>query len=130
MSNSMEQQINTQDKLAGAAKELLARFGADCSYQESVDDIPNIWVRKNRLLEVMTFLKNEISQPFPLLFDLSAIDERQRKNRQDMPDSDFTTFYHLISLDRNEDLRIKVASSEEDTAVPSICSLWPSANWY
>ena len=81
MSDLMEQQITTSGEVGGAAKELLARFGADCLYQESVDEIPNIWVSKGRLLEVMTFLKNEISQPFPLLFDLSAIDERQRNNR-------------------------------------------------
>jgi len=130
MSDSMEQVSLENNQIKGAARELLSRFGADCTYQETADGIANVWVPKAKLLDVMTFLKNEISQPFPLLFDLSAIDERQRKNRQGMPDSDFTAFYHLISLERNEDIRIKVPSLENNLSVPSICSLWPSANWY
>ena len=30
------------------------------------------------------------------------------------PDSDFTVFYHLMSLERNTDIRIKVALKEAD----------------
>ncbi len=44
-----------------------------------------------------------------MLYDLSAIDERTRANRQGQPASDFTVFYHLLSYARNEDIRLKVA---------------------
>ena len=44
-----------------------------------------------------------------MLFDLTAIDERQRFHRQDQPASDFTVVYHLLSYERNADVRIKVA---------------------
>ena len=49
-------------------------------------------------------------RPYPMLYDLTAIDERDaariaRASRA----SDFTVVYHLLSFDRNEDVRLKVA---------------------
>jgi NADH-quinone oxidoreductase subunit C/D len=114
----------------GVAGEIGARFGPACRYQQTVDGIANLWVPKTRLLEVMRYLKFELERPFPLLFDLSAIDERFREHRADQPPADFTVFYHLISLERNEDLRIKVALRAQDLSIPSITSVWSSANWY
>ena len=107
-----------------------ARFEPECLYQETVDGIATFWVSRNRLLDVMRFLKNEIDKPFPLLFDLSAIDERLREHRAGQPASDFTVFYHLISLERNEDVRIKVALADDDLSLPSLTPVWPAANWY
>ena len=115
---------------AGVAGELRARFGSECQYQETVDGITTLWVSRTRLLDVMRFLKHEIDKPFPLLFDLSAIDERERLHRSGQPASDFTVFYHLISLDRNEDVRVKVALADDDLSLPSITPVWPAANWY
>ena len=111
-------------------RELAARFGSDCVYQETVDAIPNLWVPKTRLVEVMRHLKEEVARPFPLLFDVSAIDERLREHRAGQPDSDFTAFYHLISLERNADVRIKVALQDDDLNIPTLTGVWPVANWY
>ncbi|TDJ30228.1 MAG: NADH-quinone oxidoreductase subunit C/D [Gammaproteobacteria bacterium] len=114
----------------GVAAELMARFEPECLYQETVDGIATLWVSRNRLLDVMRYLKHEIDKPFPLLFDLSAIDERLREHRAGQPASDFTVFYHLISLERNEDVRIKVALADDDLSLPTLTSVWPAANWY
>ena len=38
---------------------------------------------------------------------------------------------HVLSLDRNEDIRLKVALSESRFVVsPTITDLWSAANWY
>ena len=105
---------------------LRQRLGPGVQAQQTVDGIPNLWVPKDRLLEVMGGLK----QDYPLLFDLSAVDERVRSNREGLPDADFTVFYHLISLEKNADLRIKVALADGDSSLPSLTSVWPAANWY
>lgn len=42
----------------------------------------------------------------------------------------FATVYHLLSLSNNHRVRIKVFLSEEKLIVPSVISIWPSANWY
>ncbi len=125
--SELAQQTTTR---TGVAAELMARFEPECLYQETVDGIATLWVSRNRLLDVMRYLKHEIDKPFPLLFDLSAIDERLREHRAGQPASDFTVFYHLISLERNEDVRIKVALADDDLSLPSLTSVWPAANWY
>ena len=97
--------------------------------QQTVDEIPTVWVARADLLDILLFLR-KLPKPYVMLFDLSAIDERLRQHRAGLPDSDFTVFYHLMSLERNSDVRIKVALSEDDVNVPSATNIWPNANWY
>lgn len=98
--------------------------------QKTKDDILTLWVPKDKVREVLRYLKLEVDRPYRMLFDLTAIDERVRAHRQGQPDSDFTVVYHLVSFDRNADIRLKVALQGEYPAIQSIVDLWPSANWY
>lgn len=98
--------------------------------QLTLDAIPTIWIGKDNLVQILKYLKTGIGLPYKMLFDLTAIDERTRKNRNGQPSSDFTVVYHLTSFGRNQDLRIKVALKEADLNIPSITSVWESANWY
>jgi NADH-quinone oxidoreductase subunit C/D len=100
------------------------------SYQETQDGIPTVWVQAGRLKDVLRWLKHEVPRPYRMLYDLTAIDERLRVNRQGQPDSDFTVVYHLLSFDRNADFRVKVALKGESPSLPSITDLWLNANWY
>lgn len=112
-------------------EELTARSElVDFSVQETKDDFLTIWVNKSNLKPLLQYLKTSSPSPFNMLYDLTAIDERVRANRANQPESDFTVVYHLLSFNRNKDLRIKVALKENDLAIPSIVSIWPSANWY
>ena len=65
-----------------------------------------------------------------MLYDLTAIDERVRRDRASSPARDFTVVYHLLSFDRNEDVRVKVALAEDAASLPTVTDLWPAANWY
>ena len=98
--------------------------------QHTKDEIPTIWVEKHRLRETLRYVKSDISRPFPMLFDLSATDERLRRHHEGLPIGAFTVFYHLFSFDRNQSLRIKVPLGGEDLSLPSIVDLWPNADWY
>jgi NADH-quinone oxidoreductase subunit C len=42
----------------------------------------------------------------------------------------FEVNYHLLSLDRRERLRLKVSLSGSDPTIPSVTSIWPTANWH
>jgi NADH-quinone oxidoreductase subunit C/D len=112
------------------ADEIHIRFGAAALPQQTHDRITTFWVVKDRLPGVLRFLKEEIEQPYKVLYDLTAIDERMRMHRDGEPASDFTVIYHLLSFDRNEYLRIKVALAEGRLSLPSITYIWPAANWY
>ena len=108
-------------------EDLYRKFGqALFIAQPSADATLTLWVPRDRLIDVLQYLKPK----FSMLYDLFAIDERTRANRSGQPASDFTVVYQLLSLDRNEDIRIKVALSESSLNIPTIISLWPNANWY
>jgi NADH-quinone oxidoreductase subunit C/D len=98
--------------------------------QFTKDGTPTLWTEKNSLIPVLKYLKNEITLPYKMLYDLTGIDERTRTRRDGQPYSDFTVVYHLTSFERNEDIRIKVPLKDKDLCIPSITTIWESANWY
>ena len=53
-----------------------------------------------------------------------------RSHRDGLPESDFTIFYHLISIDRNADVMLKVPLKESDLSLPTVSRHFPNANWY
>ena len=111
--------------------ELSGRFGEHAfTPQETADGVPTLWVSGERLPDVLRYLKEETAAPYPMLFDLSAVDERAREHRHGLPGTDFSLVYHLLSFDRNEDLRLKVALEGETPEMPSITGIWPAAGWY
>ncbi|NHB94044.1 NADH-quinone oxidoreductase subunit C/D [Photorhabdus cinerea] len=110
--------------------ELRNHFGPDAfTVQPTRTGIPVVWVKREQLLEVMTYLK-KLPKPYVMLFDLHGMDERQRTYRQGLPDADFSVFYHLLSIERNRDIMLKVALSEKDLNLPTATPLFPNANWY
>lgn len=108
-------------------EELYREFGeALFVVQKCADNIPTLWVPRQSLVAVLQYLKPQ----FSMLYDLFAIDERTREYRQGQPTADFTVVYQLLSIERNDDFRIKVALSESDLHIPTVIPLWPNANWY
>jgi NADH-quinone oxidoreductase subunit C/D len=98
--------------------------------QSTRDGIPTYWIAAGSVHETLRRLKQEIARPYRVLYDLTAIDERDRAHREGQPPSDFTVVYHLLSYERNEDVRLKVASEGGYPSLPTITDLWPSAAWY
>jgi NADH-quinone oxidoreductase subunit C/D len=94
------------------------------------DGIPTYWIPRDELQPTLRFLRSELPQPYRALYDLTAIDERSRKHREGQPPSDFTVVYHLLSYERNDFLRLKVALNQDDLSLPSSSSIYPNANWY
>ena len=106
---------------------LYRQFGQDqFTVQPTADSILTLWVPRSLLSDVLRFLKPQ----FSMLYDLFAIDERTRQNRAGQPAADYTVVYQLLSMERNDDIRIKVALSEPDLNLPTCISVWPNANWY
>jgi NADH-quinone oxidoreductase subunit C/D len=97
---------------------------------DSRDGIPTFWAPRDKAREMLRYLKTEAEMPFRFLYDLTAIDERVRADRGDQSASDFTVVYHLLSFERNQDVRIKVALKGERPSLETITDIWPSADWY
>ncbi len=98
--------------------------------QETKDGVPTLWVDKKNIHSLLSYLKNESDSPYKMLYDLTAIDERANEHRGDLPESEFSLVYHLLSFDRNEDIRIKTPLMDDDLNTKSITDLWSNANWY
>jgi NADH-quinone oxidoreductase subunit C/D len=111
--------------------ELGEKFGAKgLSQQETPDRILTLWIARESLHEALDHLKYRVPEPYQMLYDVTAIDERARVHREGQPASDFTVVYHLLSFDRNAYIRIKVPLREDDLHIPTVTDLWPGANWY
>jgi len=72
------------------------------------------------IVQALGYLKD--AHGFQQLVDLSGVDYPERPLR-------FDVVYHLLSLTKNRRIRLKV-QTDEDTAVPSAVSVYPSADWY
>lgn len=74
------------------------------------------------IVKVLAHLQDDAACDFRILVDLCGNDWPQRAKR-------FDVVYHLLSLTRNQRIRVK-AQIGEGEAVPSIISLYPAANWF
>ncbi len=123
----MKVQESSADALAAAEQ----KFGGPGFTRQQVQGGPPvIWAPADKLPQLLRYLKSEAGSPFPMLYNLTAIDERLRSHRRDQPEGDFTLAYHLFSLDRAEDICVKTALKGESPAAQSIVNIWPAANWY
>jgi NADH-quinone oxidoreductase subunit C/D len=130
MNQSMTENASSASVLPQVISELFAEFGEGTFIvQPTKDDVPTLWVTRDKVVEVLRFLR-DLPRPYSMLYDLSAMDERLRTHRYGLPAADFTVFYHLLSIERNSDIRIKVALSADSLSIPSVINLWPNANWY
>ena len=73
-----------------------------------------------RIVEVLTFLRDDPDCQFICFTDLSGVDHPQREKR-------FDVVYLLLSPKLNRRVRVKIATDE---TAPSIVSVFPAADWY
>jgi NADH-quinone oxidoreductase subunit C/D len=98
--------------------------------QPTRDGVPTLWVSPLQAHDLLRYLKSKVARPYRMLYDLTAIDERVRTDRHDQPAADFSVVYHLLSFERNSDVRVKVALKGEYPVLPTVTDIWPAANWY
>src|SRR5215467_1144140 len=115
-------------------QELRQSFGEASVRPQAVSDrrdgIPTFWAPPDKARGMLRYLKTEPDGPYRFLYDRTAVDERVRADRGGGFASDFTIIYHLLSFERNQDVRIKVALTGERPSIETITDIWPAANWY
>lgn len=105
-------------------------FGKDFAfYQKTLTGFPILWINRIILIKVGEYLYN-LSPPYIMLYDLHGVDERFRLHRKNLPKADFSVFYHLISIESNSDIMLKVPLFEHDLSLPTFTGLFSNANWY
>ena len=81
-----------------------------------------VTVSCNKIVETLRFLKTDPLCRFIQLIDLCGVDYPERRKR-------FDVVYHLLSLQDNVRLRVKVHVAEDGT-VPTATPVFPNADWY
>src|SRR3954451_11494530 len=111
-------------------QEIQQELGCEVMPQATRDGVPTFWLSPRDIQEAVHQLRNGVSQPFRMLYDLTAIDERGRRQRDGQPASDFTVVYQLFSYERNAYVRLKAALNGDTPSLPSIVDICPAADWY
>jgi NADH-quinone oxidoreductase subunit C len=88
----------------------------------STDGHPLITVPAAHLVEVCRLLRDQPALRFVVCVDVTAADYFPREPR-------FDVVYHLVSPDLRLRLRVRVQVSGTTPSVPTVSSIWPSANW-
>jgi NADH-quinone oxidoreductase subunit C/D len=110
---------------------LKARFKeAILCEQITKDEFPTVWIGADQVIPILTYLKKGLDQSYPMLYDLTAIDEQAKNHRDGQPESRFTMVYQLLSFERNSFLRLKVPLTAAQPVIASVTPVWPAANWY
>ena len=94
-----------------------AVLGVTVAYGELTLEVP-----AHRIVEVLTFLRDDANCRFLVLIDLCGVDYPKRARR-------FDVVYHLLSMHQNQRIRVKV-ETDEATPVPSVASVFPCADWF
>ncbi|MFV0291757.1 MAG: NADH-quinone oxidoreductase subunit C [Paracoccus sp. (in: a-proteobacteria)] len=81
-----------------------------------------VTVTLSGLLRVLEFLQSDTNCRFSSLTDITAVDHPERPAR-------FDVVYQMLSMYRNQRIRVKVAVREDDL-VPTATGLFSGANWY
>ena len=78
-------------------------------------------VERDAIVDVLRALRDTPGLEYQQLMEIAGVDYPERPKR-------FEVNYHLLSLTKNRRIRVKV-STDEETPVPSVTSLWPVAGW-
>lgn len=85
-------------------------------------DLLTLSCKKDELLSLLTFLKDDARCGFKQLIDLTVVDYPEREDR-------FEIIYNLLSIKHNHRIIVKIKVKENEL-VPTSTNIFSSANWY
>jgi NADH-quinone oxidoreductase subunit C len=82
-----------------------------------------VTIDKEMIIPLCRFLKDTEDLSFDFLSDCCGVDRLPTSPR-------FWVVYHLYSMIHNHRVRIKAAVDDENPAIESVVSVWPTADWH
>jgi NADH-quinone oxidoreductase subunit C len=104
------------------AERIASALGADAIGWEIVKGELSLSVRREAIVRVLTYLRDDEACKFGALMDVCGVDWPERAER-------FDVVYNLLSMRHNRRIRVKLAT-DENAPVPSVVGVFPSANWF
>jgi NADH-quinone oxidoreductase subunit C len=109
-------------KLAELGETIKSALPGVVTASEVAFDQLTVSVQPEKIVEVMTHLRDDPACRFVNIIDITAVDYPNREKR-------FDVVYHLLSPTLNTRIRIR-AEADETTQVPSIIEVFPGADWF
>jgi NADH-quinone oxidoreductase subunit C len=103
---------------------LQARFADQVEETHSNQGDDTAYVKRDKLVELLTFLRDDAELAFNLPVDLTVVDWYQKREPR------FEVVYHLYSTTKKHRVRLKVRVDEDDARVPSSFPVWPGFDWF
>lgn len=116
------------DEIADVLAEVLTEQGT--TFEEVVDKVVvdhdqlTLTVRREHLLEVCRILRDDQDTRFEMCLSVSGVHYLQDTGRE------LHVAYHLISITHNRRVRLEVVAPDSDPRIPSVVSVYPSADWH
>ena len=104
-------------------QKLVGRFGHDIVATHSDFGDDTALVRRERIVEICTFLRDDPDLLFDLAMDLTGVDYLGEETR-------FEVVYDLYSLAKKHRVRIKARVPEEDPVIDSVIPVWVGMDWF
>ncbi|MGH9795380.1 MAG: NADH-quinone oxidoreductase subunit C [Candidatus Acidiferrales bacterium] len=80
-------------------------------------------VPREHLRDAADFLRTDPDLRFTVLSDVTGVDRFPIEPR-------FELNYHLVSIEKRDRIRLKVRADGAHPVVPSVVSVWPTADWH
>lgn len=93
---------------------------------ESTNEFRNdltVQIRKQDIVKVAQFLRTDPDLSFDMVIDVLGVDMYRPEDR-------FEVVYILYSIRNKKYLHLKVLVDEHSCTVPTVCGVWPAANWH
>jgi NADH-quinone oxidoreductase subunit D len=109
--------------MSSSVAALRARFGAAVGRAEVVCGDSVVYVAKERVRDILAWLRDEPSERYDYLADLTAVEYRDRERPLE-------AVYQLWSLGHRKALRVKAElDKDKPLELDSVVELWKGANW-
>ena len=113
---------STPEALTDIAQYVSEKFGGAVLRHELFKDELTLWVQRDAIIPVLTFLRDDPECNYKQLIDVTAVDYPERAER-------FEIVYQLLSVSENKRIRIKI-TTDENTPVNSVVLVYSAANWF
>ncbi|MDE2165718.1 MAG: NADH-quinone oxidoreductase subunit C [Alphaproteobacteria bacterium] len=108
--------------LEAVGEKVAAAFPQDVLHRALALDELMVTVRREAIVRVLQFLRDDRDCRFDVLVDICGVDYPERPER-------FEVVYNLLSLTHNQRIRLKV-NTDEQSPVPSATPVYSAAGWF
>lgn len=113
--------MEKQELLNKITEKLNEQVSGAVEKTEIAYDFPVFYINKDKVHEVLAYLKNEPEFNFHFLTDLTGFQTTDEKQ--------LGVIYHLHNMPKNYRVRVKTFFDINRPEIPSATDLWPAANW-